>query len=76
MIGDSTLYQRGDAVEAAWKFVDPVLKAWRDDTDIPLYGYSAGTWGPDNADNIIEDGKFKWRYPCKNLINDGLYCEL
>jgi glucose-6-phosphate 1-dehydrogenase len=76
MIGDSTLYQRGDAVEAAWKFVDPVLKAWRDDTDIPLYGYSAGTWGPDNADNIIEDGKFKWRYPCKNLVNDGLYCEL
>jgi len=76
MIGDSTLYQRGDAVEAAWKFVDPVLKAWRDNTDIPLYGYSAGTWGPDNADNIIEDGKFKWRYPCKNLVNDGLYCEL
>ena len=76
MIDDSTLYQRGDAVEAAWKFVDPVLRAWSDNPKIPLYGYSAGTWGPDNADNIIEEREFKWRYPCKNLVNDGLYCEL
>lgn len=76
MIGDSTLYQRGDAVEAAWKFVDPVLKAWENNPSIPLYGYPSGTWGPENADSIIEDGQFKWRYPCKNLINDGLYCEL
>ncbi len=76
MIGDSTLYQRGDAVEAAWKFVDPILKAWNDDHKIPVYGYPAGTWGPENADDLIEEIGMTWRYPCKNLTDDGIYCEL
>jgi glucose-6-phosphate 1-dehydrogenase len=76
MIGDSTLYARGDAVEAAWKFIQPIQKAWQENKDIPLYGYPAGTWGPENADDLIDKPNIKWRYPCKNLINDGLYCEL
>ena len=76
MIGDSTLYQRGDAVEAAWKFVDPILDAWKDDHKIPVYGYPAGTWGPEHADDLIEEIGMTWRYPCKNLANDGIYCEL
>lgn len=76
MIGDSTLYQRSDAVEAAWKFVDPILKAWKDDHSIPVYGYPAGTWGPEKADELIEEKNMTWRYPCKNLAGDGIYCEL
>jgi glucose-6-phosphate 1-dehydrogenase len=76
MIGDSTLYQRVDAVEAAWKFVDPILNAWKNDENIPIYGYPAGTWGPENADDLIEEKGITWRYPCKNLANDGIYCEL
>ncbi len=76
MIGDSTLYQRGDAVEAAWKFVDPILNAWKDDHKVPVYGYPAGTWGPEHADDLIEEIGMTWRYPCKNLANDGIYCEL
>jgi len=76
MIGDSTLYQRGDAVEAAWKFVNPILTAWKNNPDIPIYGYPAGTWGPEHADDLIEEKEITWRYPCKNLANDGLYCEL
>lgn len=76
MQGDSTLYTRGDAVEAAWKFVDPILNAWKDKKDIPLHGYPCGTWGPEVADNLIEGEKYTWRYPCKNLADDGLYCEL
>ncbi len=76
MMGDSTLYQRGDAVEAAWKFVNPILQAWKNDPDIPIYGYPAGTWGPEHADDLIEGKGLAWRYPCKNLANDGLYCEL
>ena len=76
MIGDSTLYARGDAVEAAWKFIQPIQKAWEENKDIPLFGYPAGTWGPENADDLIDEPNTKWRYPCKNLANDGLYCEL
>ena len=76
MIGDTTLYQRADAVEAAWKFVDPILDAWKNDNKIPIYGYPAGTWGPEHADDLIEEKEMTWRYPCKNLVNDGIYCEL
>jgi glucose-6-phosphate 1-dehydrogenase len=74
MQGDATLYSRGDAVEEAWSFVQPILNAWKNNPDIPIYGYPAGTWGPDCSDKLIGDGE--WRYPCKNLSNDGTYCEL
>ncbi len=76
MQGDSTLYARGDAVEAAWQFVDPILEAWKHDPGIPLHGYPCGTWGPEVADQMIEGEEYTWRYPCKNLADDGLYCEL
>ena len=76
MLGDSTLYARADAVEAAWRFVAPIQKAWNENHDLKIYGYPAGTWGPENADDLIEDKDFTWRYPCKNLADDGNYCEL
>ena len=76
MVGDSTLYARADAVEAAWRFVSPILEVWKNDPDQKIYGYPAGTWGPENADDLINDGETGWRYPCKNLADDGNYCEL
>ena len=75
MQGDATLFARGDSVEASWEFIDSILKAWEKDDSIPIYGYPAGTWGPENIDELIE-GNSGWRNPCKNLTNDGLYCEL
>jgi glucose-6-phosphate 1-dehydrogenase len=75
MQGDATLFSRGDAIEEAWRIVDPILKAW-EDNNIPIYGYPSGTWGPEQADNLIEDPEMTWRYPCKNLSDDGIYCEL
>ncbi|MCK4854081.1 MAG: glucose-6-phosphate dehydrogenase, partial [Bacteroidales bacterium] len=76
MLGDSTLYARGDAVECAWRFVDPILKYWKKNPDHALFGYPAGTWGPKEADDLIEEKGLTWRYPCKNLADDGIYCEL
>jgi glucose-6-phosphate 1-dehydrogenase len=76
LLGDSTLYARADAVEAAWKFVAPIQKAWENDHDIKMYGYPAGTWGPEPEDAYFGDPDFQWRYPCKNLTDDGNYCEL
>lgn len=75
MMGDSTLYIRGDALEQTWKFVQPILD-FCNTADAPLYGYPAGTWGPECADELIEDKNSTWRYPCKNLSDDGIYCEL
>ena len=76
MQGDATLYARGDSTEAAWGFIDPILKAWKEDDNIPIYGYPSGTWGPEHADKLIEGDKMTWRYPCSNLTNDGNFCEL
>ena len=76
MQGDATLFARGDSVEAAWKFVDPILKIWKDNPDLPIYGYPAGSWGPEGVDELIEGKNMVWRYPCKNLTDDGVYCEL
>ena len=71
MIGDSTLYARADAVQASWKFVDPILNEWKKNPDIPLYFYNANTWGPDEADNLFENKKLKWQDQC-----DKFACEI
>lgn len=77
MQGDSTLYARGDGVEVAWQFVQPILDAWKEENTSPLYGYPAGTWGPEEAvEGLLDDPGITWRYPCKNLSNDGEFCEL
>lgn len=76
MLGDSTLYTRGDALELAWEFVQPILDYWKNNAEAPLFGYPAGSWGPEGADALIEGGCLTWRYPCKNLSDDGIYCEL
>jgi glucose-6-phosphate 1-dehydrogenase len=49
--GDSSLFARQDAVEAQWRIVDPVLG---DAT--PLYEYAPNTWGPQEADRVLEEG--------------------
>ena len=76
MLGDATLYARGDAVEACWTFVDPILQAWESNPAIRVWGYPAGTWGPKEASALFGNSKMDWRYPCKNLAEDGEYCEL
>jgi len=76
MQGDATLYASGESVEAAWEFIDPILNMWQNGPKIKMYGYPAGTWGPENADDLVEGENFTWRYPCANLTNDGIYCEL
>jgi len=67
MIGDSTLYARADAVKASWKFVDPILQAWQNNPDIPLYQYNCGTWGPKEVDNLFDEKFLKWRVPFKKF---------
>ncbi|MDP4223293.1 MAG: glucose-6-phosphate dehydrogenase [Bacteroidota bacterium] len=76
MNGDSTLYARDDEVETAWKFIEPVQKAWKNNPAIKVYGYSAGTWGPEPSNSLIEGEGLTWRYPSKNLADEEIYCEL
>ena len=74
--GDATLYLRSDAMEATWRFVDPILQAWEQSPELKLHGYPAGTWGPEEADRLIEPVGENWRQPCRNLTSDNSFCEL
>ncbi len=75
MQGDATLYARADEVEAAWDFVDPILDYWENGSDVNIYGYSAGTWGPKNSDDLLE-GELRWRNPGESLSDDPGFCVL
>lgn len=57
MIGDATLFQRADNVEAGWAAVQPILDAWAQDIT-RVQPYAAGTRGPAAADALLErDGR-------------------
>jgi glucose-6-phosphate 1-dehydrogenase len=58
MIGDATLFQRADMVEAGWEIVEPVLDIWQAVPPRSFPNYAAGTWGPREAQELIErDGR-------------------
>lgn len=76
ILGDATLFTRSDAVEASWKFFDPVLQFWEEHKDTSLYGYPAGTWGPLESEAMMREHGAEWTNPCKNLTNTDEYCEL
>jgi len=61
MAGDATLFMRRDAVEAAWEFVMPVIEHWERSRSRFLPQYQAGTWGPLEADRLIEADHRTWR---------------
>jgi glucose-6-phosphate 1-dehydrogenase len=66
MLGDASLFTRADEVEAAWAVVSPLLdiwKSWEKEGDTDLCFYEAGTWGPDQADRLMEHDGRRWRRP-------------
>jgi glucose-6-phosphate 1-dehydrogenase len=61
MIGDATLFQRADMVEAGWRVVDPVLDVWKVLPPRKFPNYPAGTWGPKEADDLLLRDEREWR---------------
>jgi len=61
MIGDATLFQRADMVEAGWSVVDPVLDVWKALPPRRFPNYAAGAWGPKDADQLLERDEREWR---------------
>ena len=61
MIGDATLFQRTDMVEAGWGVVEPVIDVWRALPPRSFPNYAAGSWGPKEADELIERDGRQWR---------------
>ena len=63
MIGEATLFTRSDEVEAAWRVIDPLLQYWESNKPKRMPTYAAGSWGPREADELIEEDKTEWREP-------------
>jgi glucose-6-phosphate 1-dehydrogenase len=63
MMGDPTLFQRADMVEAAWTVVQPILDVWKALPQRDFPNYAAGTWGPPQADELLRRDGREWRDP-------------
>jgi len=61
MIGDATLFQRADNIEAGWRIVQPILDVWAADKTSVIPGYQAGSSGPEEADNLLSRDGRSWR---------------
>jgi glucose-6-phosphate 1-dehydrogenase len=57
--GDSTYFTRWDEVATAWSFVDNIAKAWKKSNE-DLFAYPAGSWGPEQADKLLQEDGFHW----------------
>jgi glucose-6-phosphate 1-dehydrogenase len=58
--GQLTLFMRGDELEAAWEWVEPILDHWEQDDTTPA-PYSSGTWGPAASSALIGRDGLQWR---------------
>src|SRR6266513_873428 len=62
MSGDATLFARRDEVEEAWAFIDPIEETWVAKENQPgLFMYPAGSWGPEEADELLARDGRAWR---------------
>ena len=60
MLGDATLFQRADHVEAGWRVVQPILDAWAGSKWLAS-PYPAGSNGPEAADDLLARDRRQWR---------------
>jgi glucose-6-phosphate 1-dehydrogenase len=62
MTGDATLFQRADMVEAGWRAIEPIIDVWNALPPRAFPNYPSGTWGPKEADELLErDGREWWK---------------
>ncbi|WP_082470602.1 MULTISPECIES: glucose-6-phosphate dehydrogenase [unclassified Methylobacterium] len=69
MIGDPTLFQRADAIEAGWAAVDPLIQAWR---DAPVETYAAGSDGPAGADALLARDGRAWLPLAEGIVDSPI----
>jgi glucose-6-phosphate 1-dehydrogenase len=63
MLGDATLFTRSDEVEAAWRVIDPLIEYWDRHPPAQMPTYAVGSWGPPEADLLVESLGARWREP-------------
>lgn len=60
MLGDQTLFMRGDQVEAAWDILMPIINTWERKKSLNFPNYPADSWGPEIAEALIAKDGFHW----------------
>ena len=60
MVGDATLFQRADMVEAGWNVIQPILDVWHALPPRDFPNYPAGSWGPREATELLERDGREW----------------
>ena len=63
MRGEATLFTRRDEVEDQWEYIDHVFSAWAREGNTPPPVYTAGSWGPEQADDLLARDGRRWRRP-------------
>ncbi len=63
MIGDSTLFIRRDEIEASWRIIDSITNAWKEMSPDTVRLYQSGTWGPEEAEALIQKDGRVWDNP-------------
>ena len=58
--GDLSLFARQDGVEAMWKIVDPIIARWENTPSHDFPNYTAGGWGPPEADLLMKRDGRRW----------------
>jgi glucose-6-phosphate 1-dehydrogenase len=61
MMGDQTLFQRADTIEAGWEVVQPIVDAWRNGAGGRPELYPAGSAGPEAAAALLARDRRQWR---------------
>jgi glucose-6-phosphate 1-dehydrogenase len=63
MLGDGTLFTRGDEVEASWRWIDRIEQGWARAMPPGFPNYASGSWGPSDADELLSRDGRQWRRP-------------
>jgi glucose-6-phosphate 1-dehydrogenase len=63
MVGDGTLFIRGDEALASWRLCTPILESWAAAGRDGMDRYAAGSWGPPSADALLAKKNHVWRQP-------------
>ncbi|PKO04228.1 MAG: glucose-6-phosphate dehydrogenase [Chloroflexi bacterium HGW-Chloroflexi-3] len=66
LLGDAALFTRSDRSEIAWEILDPIIEAWQNPNENPLAIYEQNSWGPKEADELLNNQEHSWIHGCGN----------
>ena len=64
--GDASLFTRSDEIEACWRLIDPIIEGWEGQGTPEVVDYEPGSWGPPEAEELLNRDKRYWRLGCQD----------